>query len=377
MNQRIAEGAEATAPTPANAELSIHDIWSTLAAHTKLLAAAPLLAAGLALGVSFLIPPTFTARTVFLPPQQPQSTAASALASLGALSGLAGSVAGIKSPADQYVALLQSLNVQDPIIDKFDLMKVYDEKYRFLTRKRLEENVRITLGKKDGLITIEADAKSPELAAELANQHVAELRRLSSQLVLSEAQQRRVFFETELNRSRQRLEDAQRKLQGGGFNPGALKAEPKAAADAYAKLKAQLTASEVKLQALRTMMADTAPEVRQQTVLISSLHEQLRRLESSDRDATGPDYIGNYREYKYQETLMELFARQYELARLDESREGASIQVIDVAKPPEYKSKPKRAIIAITVWLVALTALCVGLVVTRGRNRSTATLQPR
>ncbi len=330
-----------------------------------MLLAAPAVAGAAALAISFLIPPTFTARTVFLPPQQPQSAAASALASLGALSGLAGSVAGIKSPADQYVSLMQSVNAQDSIIDKFKLMDLYDVKYRFLARKRLDEDVRISLGKKDGLITVEADAGTAQLAADLANQHVAELRRLASELVLTEAQQRRTFFESELKRARQKLDEAQRGLQASGFNAGALKAEPKAAAEGYARLKAELTAAQVKLQALRTRMAESTPEVMQQVALIGSLSAQLSKLESSESTASSADYIGRYREYKYQETLMELFARQYELARLDESREGTSIQVIDVATPPEHKSKPKRAVIAVTVWLVTLAALSVALVATR------------
>lgn len=360
----------ATLPEQAggNDDLDLQGIAKTLHTRWRLLLVAPALLGGLALGISFLIPPTFTAKTVFLPPQQPQSAAASALASLGALSGLAGGVGGIKSPADQYLSLMQSVNVQDAIINRFDLMSLYEVKYRFQARKRLDENIRISLGKKDGLISVEADARSPQLAMDLANQHVAELRRLSSQLVLTEAQQRRVFFESELKRVRQQLEAAQRQLQGSGFNPGALKAEPKAAAEAYARLKAEVVAAEVRIQSLRTMMAEAAPEVMQQSALVNSLRAQLSKLESSDSSAASADYISSYREFKYQETLMELFARQYELARLDESREGAAIQVIDVAQKPEHKSKPKRAVIAITVWLVALTGLCVVLVAARSRR---------
>lgn len=368
MTSRISTDATLPEQSSPNDDLDLQAIAKTLWARWPLLLAAPLALGGVALAVSFLIPPTFTARTVFLPPQQPQSAAASALASLGALSGLAGSVAGIKSPAEQYLSLMQSVNVQDAIIDKFNLMHVYDVNYRFLARKRLDENIRISLGKKDGLITVEADAASPQLAMDLANQHVAELRRVSSQLVLTEAQQRRVFFEAELKRARQQLEVSQRNLQGSGFNSGALKAEPKAAAEAYARLRAEVVAAEVRIQSLRTTMAESAPEIMQQAALANSLRAQLSKLESSDSGTANADYISSYREYKYQETLMELFARQYELARLDESREGASIQVIDAAQLPERKSKPKRAVIAVTVWLVALTTLSVGLVTMRRRR---------
>jgi uncharacterized protein involved in exopolysaccharide biosynthesis len=319
----------------------------------------------IALGISFVIPPTFTARTMFLPPQQAQSAAAaSALASLGALSGLAGGLSGIKSTGDQYVSLLQSVNVQDRLIDQFKLMAEYDVKYRYQARKALTENTRISLGKKDGLITVEADAYSPELAADLANAHVSELRRLTGELALTEAQQRRTFFEGELKRTRQQLAQAQSALQRSGFNPGALKTEPKAAAEAYAKVKAQATAAEVKLLTLRRALAESAPEIQEQTALLSALQIQLSRLEAANAEASNDTgYIGRYREYKYQESLFELFSKQYELARLDESRDSALIQVVDKATPPEIKSRPKRAFIAIVATLLSGLALAIWVVV--------------
>ena len=67
--------------------------------------------------------------------------------------------------------------------------------------------------------------------------------------------------------------------------------------------------------------------------------------------------MAKYREFKYQETLFELFAKQFEVAKVDESREGAVIQVLDAAQPPERKSKPKKALIAIIATLAAGFAL--------------------
>jgi len=65
------------------------------------------------------------------------------------------------------------------------------------------------------------------------------------------------------------------------------------------------------------------------------------------------DYVARYREYKYQETLFELFSKQFELAKVDESREGALIQVVDPAEVPEKKSKPRRGTIAVVTTLVS------------------------
>ena len=339
--------------------IDLLDLALPLVANLKLLIAGPLLAGLAALGVTYLIAPTYTSRTAFLPPQQQQSAAASAIASLGALSGLAGAAAGIKSPADQYVALLQSTTVADRLIDEFKLMQVYERKFRFEARKDLTANVRVALGKKDGLITVEVDDEDPQRAAAIANRHVDELRRLTGQLSLTEAQQRRAFFETQLKQTRDRLTEAQQALQASGFNPGALKAEPKAAAEGYARLKAEATAAEVRLQTLRRNLSDTTPEVQQAQTMLGALRAQLAKTEESTDLTGGPDYVSKYREFKYQETLFDLFARQYELARLDESREGAMIQVVDVAAPAEWKSRPKRALIAAATTVATLLLLAM------------------
>jgi uncharacterized protein involved in exopolysaccharide biosynthesis len=316
------------------------------------------LAVGLAaLGAAFLMTPSFTARTSFLPPQQAQSGMASALASLGGLAGLAGAAGGIRSPADQLLALMQSTTAQDRLIDQFKLIDLYDVKYRFEARKVLENNTRMAIGKKDGLISVEVDDASPQRAAEMANAYVEELRRMTSVLAVSEAQQRRLFFEKELKDARDQMAKAQQALQATGFNLGALRAEPKAAAEGYARLKADITAAEVKLRILRDSLADSAPEVQRQLAGLSELRNQLARLEQSAESNVGPDYVTKYREFKYRETLFELFAKQYEIARVDESREGALIQVVDVAMPPEYKSKPKRAFIAVAATMLAFLLL--------------------
>ena len=320
------------------------------------------LAVGLtALAITYAMAPTYTAKTTFVPPQQSQSAATSIVASLGALSSLAG--VGGKTTADQYLSLLQSRNIADKIIDKFDLMKVYAAKYRFGARQTLAQDSRMSLGKKDGLITIEVDSESPQLAADLANQYVQELRRLVSELVLTEAQERRVFFEGQLKSTKAALSNAQQALQRSGFDAGALKAEPRAAAEGYAKIQAEITAAEIRMQTLRRMYSETSSEVQQQATLLNALSKQAIKLESSSGASPGEaDYVATYRDYKYQESLFEIFSRQYEMARLDESREGAAIQVIDVAAIPEYKSKPKRGSIALSATLAAFVALLIGYV---------------
>jgi len=315
-----------------------------------------------------LLKPSFTGTTTFIPPQQQQSTGGAALASLGALSSLAGSAGslGLRTPGDQYVSLMQSVRVSDRIIDRFGLMQVYGETLRVKAREALRGNVTISLGKKDGLITVDAIDHDRTRAAAIANAYVEELRTLTSTIAVTEAQQRRQFFERQLQATRDRLVSAQVALQDSGLNTGAIKAEPRAAADGYAKLRAELTAAEVRLQTMRSAFADTSAEVTQQTSTVRALRDQVNLLEASSQpqDGASSDYVSKYREFKYQETLFDLYARQFELAKADESREGALIQVVDAAQPPELKSKPRRVIFALAGYVGAL-ALLLGWIIGR------------
>lgn len=354
--------------------VSLIDLAVPLAESWKLWILGSLAVGLIALGFAFLMTPVFTARTVFLPPQQQQSGVASALASLGGLAGLVGA-GNIKSPADQYVALMQSATAEDRLIDRFDLQQVYKSKYRFEARKALEQNTRIAVGKKDGLISVEVDDANPQRAADLANAYVDELRRTTSVLAVSEAQQRRLFFEKELKAARDELDKAQRALRDSGVDIGAIRAEPKAAAESYAQLKAELTAAEVRTQIMRGSLADSSPEMQRQLLQLAALRAQLSRLEQSKPPSAGSEYITKYRDFKYRETLFDLFARQYEIARVDESREGALIQVVDIAALPEYKSKPNRGMIAVATTMLYL--LLVGLFIVLRHAWRQAASDPR
>jgi len=200
---------------------------------------------------------------------------------------------------------------------------------------------------KDGLIKVEVDDKEPAFAAQLANAHVEELRKLLDRLAVTEAQQRRMFYEKQLEQTKAKLAVAQQALQRSGINEGALRAEPKMAAEAYAGLKAAVTAAQVKLQSMRTYLTDQSPEFKLAQSELGALQAQLSKAESANNAAASDDYIVKYRDFKYQESLFEMFAKQFELAKLDEARDGALIQVVDVAQPPERKSKPKKAMIAV------------------------------
>ena len=339
--------------------ITLQELWRSFRAAQRWLLTLPLVAAAAAFGATYLMTPIFSATTTFLPPQQ-QSSSAQALAGLGSLAGLAGAAGLRASSAEQYIALMQSATVSNRVIDHFKLMDHYKTALKTDARTQLASAVSIGVGKKDGLITVTVDDRDAQLAADIANRYVEELRHVTANLAVTEAQQRRVFFERHLQQARDGLVKAQQALQASGFNPGALKAEPRAAAEAYASLKAQVSAADLRLQRLRGTLADSTPEVRQQAELLATLNARLVQAEQPGTRQEGPDYISRYREFKYQEAMFDVYARQFELARADESREGSLIQVVDVAVPAERRSRPKRVWMATTAGASAFGLVAIG-----------------
>ena len=350
-----------TVPPPAPAvdddEISLLDLALTVAENLRLLILGPLAVGLVALGYSFAITPTFTATTLLLPPQQQQSASSILAQQLGALGALGGAAAGLRNPNDQYVALLKSRAIEDRLIERFKLVERYEADLQHDARLRLEVNTRASSGK-DGLIQLQFDDHDPAFAAEVANAYVEELGRLLKTLAVTEAQQRRIFFEKLLAETRDKLANAQQALAATGINPSALRSSPEATVTPLAQLQAQIRAQEVRLGVMRGYLAESSAEFRRAQDELSALRAQVQKAGQAVQPTAGDsDYIARFREFKYQETLFELFSRQYEIARVDESREGAVIQVVDRALPPERKTKPKKAMIAIIATLATGFAL--------------------
>jgi uncharacterized protein involved in exopolysaccharide biosynthesis len=292
-----------------------------------------------------------------MPPQQQQSAAASMLAGLGALGGLAGAATGLKNPNDQFVAFLKSDSIANALIDRFNLMTRFESVYKVDARVQLSNLSNISSAK-DGLITVKFDDKDPVFAAQVANAYVTELGKMLNRLALTEAQNRRQFFEKQLIETKENLTLAEANLRKSGINITALKSNPQAAITAVAELQAQIVAQEIKLSSMRGYLTESAPDFKQAQTELSALRIQFSKLEKSSAGSIGvnssdADYVARYRDVKYHETLFELFSKQFELAKVDESREGNAIQVVDIALAPERKSKPKKALIAVLSTLAA------------------------
>jgi uncharacterized protein involved in exopolysaccharide biosynthesis len=277
---------------------------------------------------------------------------------------------GIKNPSDVYVGLLKSRTVADALIQRFDLLKLYDEEYLSEARRQLDRHTTIKTGK-EGIVAIEVEDKDPKRAAAMANAYVEELNKLTQTVAVTEATQRRVFFERQLVQAKDNLTAAEiaarQGLEKGGL--AQVDAQGRSLIEVTARLRAQISAKEVQIGAMRAFAAEGNPELQRTQQELESARRELARIEGSSpvaavgkggqADSGGLDNLGRLRQVKYYEYLYEFIARQYEIAKIDEAKEGTLVQVIDKAIEPDRKSRPRRAFI---VLLTALGALFVSIV---------------
>ena len=349
-------------------EISMLDVLIVLAKHKLLILGLPFVVAVIAAGYSLTLPNIFTANTKILPPQGQSSGASAMLAQLGGLAGLAGSVAGIKSSNDLYIGMLKSRTVADNLIQRFGLMQIHGAKYPSQVRAGLAGVTNITAGK-DGIITIEVDDKDPKRAAELANAYVDELFKLTKVLAVTEASQRRLFFERQFEQARDNLTKAEvaarQALEKGGLLQ--VEGQGRAIVENTARLRGQITVKEVQIGAMRTFAADRNPDLQLAQQELESMKRELARIEGAsgsksgnarENSGSGIDSVGLLRNMKYYETIYELLAKQYELAKIDEAKDSAVVQVMDKAIEPDRRSSRRRRQI---VLLSAFAALFFGI----------------
>ena len=333
-------------------EIDLQEVAIVLLKRKKLIAGLTLVCCVLSVVVALLLPPIYRAETSILPPQQSSSSMLGQLmGQLGGLSGVAGAAVGIKNPNELYVGMLQSRTVVDRIIDRFDLMKSYDEEYRENARKKLLKYTEVQSDRKSGIITVAVEGKDPRRAADMANAFVEELRALTGGIAMTEAGQRRLFFEGQLKEAKSEVSRAEEGFRGFQERTGALQidAQAKAVIEGIANLRAMIAARAVQLKVLQTFATSRNPDFQKVEEEVRALKTELSRLEGAEGKgpdplmptgripAVGTEYLRKLRDLKYAETLYEQLAKQYELARIDEARDAAVIQVIDPAIPPERK----------------------------------------
>jgi len=368
VTERV-DAVSAAAPADRGAaedeEISWLDLLITIAERKRTVLRVTAAFAVLAIIVSLILPVRYIASVTLLPPQESSSMGvamASQLGNLGGVAALAGGSLGLKNPNDRHVAMLQSRTVEDAMVQRYGLMQEYHKRYLSDARKAFQDHTTVDGSGKDGLIHISVEDQSPNRAAELANGYVDQYRDLSQNLAITEASQRRLFFQRELEQAKNNLANAEVALEQTEQKTGVIQPDSQARAliESAATLRAQITAREVQIEGMQTYATGQNSELIQAQQELAGLRAQLAKLGGSEDSSgsevlipkglvpqAGMEYVRRLRDVKYYETIFDILARQFELAKLDEAKEGAVIQVVDPAIPPDRKSSPKRTLIVI------------------------------
>ena len=334
---------------------------------------------GTALGsaiICLLLPKYYISETTIMPPQQGQSIASSMLDQLGGLGGIIGATAGrelgLKNPNDLYVAMLRSDTLADRLVDRFYLMDAYHAKLRIDARKRLEDLSEVSANK-DGTISVSVEDRDPNKAAAMANAYIDELENLTKRLAVTDASRRRVFFDAEVKTATAQLEGAEQQLKKTQEATGIIQIDNQSRVmlQAYEDLRAQATSKEIEIESMKSFATPENPDLIRLQHELGALHAQIASMEKGHGGAPVGDialekvpekalkYVDALREVTYRSSLLQLMLKQYEIARIDEARDSALIQVLDKAWPPERRAWPHRTLIVISFALMAFVLACL------------------
>jgi uncharacterized protein involved in exopolysaccharide biosynthesis len=392
ISERIREIA---AQGASEQEISLLDLLIVLSKHRAFIFRITLGAMILAAITVLLVPNQYKAETVVLPPAQSSSMSSALLSQLGsagggALATLAGGSLGIKNSGEMYVSFFRGRTVEDAVIQRFGLMARYRAKRMSDARRQFEDQSAVVLGTKDGLIRITIEDRDPTLAAEIANGYVEEFRKLSANLAITEASQRRLFFQQQLLEARGNLTAAEEAMKHTEQSTGVFQVDSQAKAliESAATLRGQAVAKEVQIQAMRSFATEDNPELILAKRQLAALQSQLDKLAGQDSGSefivpkskvpeAGMEYLRKLRDVKYNEAIFELIAKQFEMAKLDEARQGAIIQVVDPAVVPDKRNSPKRLLIVLIATLVGFLFATFAAFASGARNRALANPEQR
>jgi uncharacterized protein involved in exopolysaccharide biosynthesis len=344
--------------------------------------------AGLLFGtlIAFLLPKRFESTTELMPPDNQSSSGMAMMAAVAAktssgLGAVAGDLLGVKSSGALFIGILRSRTVEDRLIERFDLKKVYGARLEEAARRRLGENTSISEDRKSGIISITVTDGDPKRAAAIAQAYVSELDRLVAQLSTSSARRERIFLEERLKTVQLDLEIAERDFSQFASKNSAIdiKEQGRAMVEAAAALEGQLIAAKSELESLKQIYTDNNVRVRATQARIAELQNQLEKIGGKGESTTsassaqgdplypsirklpllGVAFADLYRRTKVQEMVFEALTQQYELAKVQEAKETPSVKVLDDARVPERKSFPPRLMIMTLCTFVALAGAVV------------------
>jgi capsule polysaccharide export protein KpsE/RkpR len=342
--------------------------------------------------LTLLIPPRFRSQARLMPPEQGAGSGLAALAALagrgsssssggvgaalgGGLGGMATDLLGLKTSGALFVDMLQGSTIEDDLITKFDLRKVYGDRLWEQARRDLANHTDVKEDRKSGVITIAVSDHDPHRAQQMAQEYVEALNQLLAKVSTSSARRERMFLEQRLKAVKQNLDDAARQFSEYSSKSGTLDlpSQSRAMLESEATLEGQLVAAESELEGLQQIYTDSNIRIRTLRGRIAGLKQQIEGMSGNKVDLNsdqadiagdlpsirklplvGVEWANLYRQAKIQETVYELLTQEYEFAKVQEAKEIPTVNVLDAPLLPERKSFPPRILITVLGTLFAL-----------------------
>ena len=324
----------------------------------------------LAFIIAITTPKEYLSTAKLMPPDAQSLSSPSVL---GALTGtsifgpsLGGGLLSSTSLSGTIIGILGSQTVQDDIIKRFDLLKVYHVKLYVDARKELTERTALEEEKKSGILDITVKDRDPYRARDIAGAYIEELSNLVSGLNTSSSRRERIFLEERLKTVKNDLDVSSRELSNFSSHSRTLDVQKQgeATVEAAGRLQGELIATQTELSGLKTRYSDDNVRVRQARAQVDELQSQLRKMSGAGESANGAElrsdqflpsirelpilgvtYYDLYRRVSMQESIYETLTKQYELAKVEEAKEIPPVRVLDRPSLPERKSSPRRMFI--------------------------------
>lgn len=356
--------------------ISVLDLLLILLERKKLILVVQLVVSVVSVIGFSLLPKSYTATATILPPSGP-----SLPASLGSLvdnlpiAGLLQSMDIFPSGnTDHMLSILGSRRLGDKVIERFDL----EHRYKFHKQRKwyyetlLKEYYRHLEIEEDNLgnIAVSFTDTSPTTAAEITNYIVAQLDSITYEVSRSSARNSRLFFERRLGEVKQDLDVAHDRFNTFRIEHGYLELETqlKSTIEALAELEAQKMAVDVQVAQVRTKFGNNSNRlkelVRSRAVLSSKIDQYMQKgggrlvLALDSAPDLGVQYLHLYRDAKVQETLHTMLQQMREQAKFIEMNNTPVVELLEEAKVPQKKRRPKRAILCVLAFSLSFAGVC-------------------
>jgi len=346
-------------------EIDLNILWQILKLNKKIIFISTGFTTLVAVIYCLVATPIFTGDVVINPPKL--SDTGSGLSSILGLAALAN--VSSKSDADITIAMLHSREVLNQLIDKFNLINYYHAKDIDLARIHLLAVTNPKIDLKSGFVTIDVDDKSPQLACAMANYYTVALGKLISQIGFDQVANKKDFYEKQLIAAKEQLTKAQAALRdfanAHGITAGL---QTNIVVGVSTQLEAQLAATQTQLRSMQLYATENNPDYKQLQAQVNSLKSQLLNLSGTKANSDeviipanlAPEFANRYtnlaEEVAFRDQLYKIFMQQFEISRIDalSDEEAVTLQVIDKAIVPIYKSKPKRLQITLISMLLGI-----------------------